>query len=222
MKTLAVATSCTVLLATATTVMAQNSVEIDGDSVRINQRGVTVESGDSGVNIRTGGSNTPRGRQPYEPSVEIDDNSGQNDRHQVGDGLSNDVIIIDSDEDETNGRDRSSYYEPQQRQISTISLNSSALRQPHILRVSIYTASRQLTRGQIKVDSRVVRSLGSNETEINLSPFLSKGRHTIEVLANNCPVNSSLQVEFSGPRTQVNQQTVCRGAIAQTLIVNVR
>jgi len=119
----------------------------------------------------------------------------------------------------TNRQDYAFYDVQQESQQTRINLSSDSLRKPHILKVSTPTAGEQLT-GQIKVDGRVVQSLKNNSTQINLSHLLSQGTHKIEILGNY-PENSSVQVEFSGPNTQVVQQTAGSGTIRQILIVDV-
>ena len=108
----------------------------------------------------------------------------------------------------------------EQIQETIISLNASELKQPHILSITPLTGTTQLT-GQIKLDGRVIENLRNNKIEINLSPYLTTGRHEIEISGNYTPGNSSVKVEFTGPSTQVNQQTSGSGKLVQTLIIDV-
>ena len=108
----------------------------------------------------------------------------------------------------------------EQIQETEISLNASDLKQPHILRITTLTSATKLT-GQIKLDGKVIKTLRNNKTQINLSPHLTKGRHKIKISGRYTPANSSVKVEFTGPSTQVNQQTSGSGDMGQTLIIDV-
>ncbi len=108
----------------------------------------------------------------------------------------------------------------QQTQETAISLRLADLKQPHILKVSALTAT-QFT-GEIELDGKFFQKLKNNSTQINMSPSLTQGRHTITISGEYRPSNSSVSVEFIGPNTQVSQQTGGSGYINQTLIIEVR
>ncbi|MBW4621318.1 MAG: hypothetical protein KME17_18410 [Cyanosarcina radialis HA8281-LM2] len=119
--------------------------------------------------------------------------------------------------------DRSmSYAETEQMQRTTISLDAADLQEPHILKVSTNSSSGRLSEVKIKVDGRTISTAKNSPIELNLSPMLGRGKHTIEILGNYSPGDSSVQIEFSGPGTQVSQQTSGNGAIAHTIVVDVQ
>ncbi len=76
--------------------------------------------------------------------------------------------------------------------------------------------------GQVTLDDEVIKRLKSSSAQINLSPYLSIGKHRIEIAANYSPSSSRIAVELSGPDTAVTQQTSGSGILrhALTIIVN--
>lgn len=68
----------------------------------------------------------------------------------------------------------------------------------------------------------VVQEMQKNNTSINLSPLLSKGKQKIEISGSYKPASSSVFVNLSGSGTEVTQQTGGSGRLAQTLIIDVR
>jgi len=104
-------------------------------------------------------------------------------------------------------------------QHSSLNLNAVNLRQPHIL--SINTSGNHLT-GEITVNGKVVKRLNHNSEKINISPFLSVGEQTVKVAARYVPASSSVNVELSGPSTNVTQQNSGNGILNYTMDVTVR
>jgi hypothetical protein len=119
--------------------------------------------------------------------------------------------------------DRSmSYAETQQMQRTTISLDAADLQEPHILKISTNSSGARFSAVKIKVDGRTISTAKKSQIEIDLSPMLGRGKHTIEIFGNYSPADSSVQIEFSGPGTQVSQQSSGNGAIAHTIVVDVQ
>lgn len=108
----------------------------------------------------------------------------------------------------------------QQTQETAISLEADQLRHPHFLCVSTAKTGTQLT-GKIELDGKYIQSL-NNATKINLSPYLSLGKHKIDISAKYSPTGDSVQIEFIGPNTQVSQQTGGSGYLNQRLIIEVQ
>jgi hypothetical protein len=108
----------------------------------------------------------------------------------------------------------------QQTQETMISLESEQLRHPHFLSVSSLAKGTQLT-GQIKLNGKYIKKLDNN-IKINLAPFLKRGKHTIAISGSYRPVRDSVEVSFSGPNTQVSQQSGGNGYFNQILIIEVR
>ena len=107
-----------------------------------------------------------------------------------------------------------------QRQKTTINLDSSNLSVPHLLNISASPRT-QLT-GKISVDGDLVKQLQGSEVSFDLSPYLSRGRQTIEIAGTYQPESSSVRVKLSSPHTQVTQQMSGSGVFRQTLVIDVR
>jgi hypothetical protein len=108
----------------------------------------------------------------------------------------------------------------QQTQQTTINLEADQLRHPHFLCVSTAKTGTQLT-GKIEIDGKFIQSL-NNPTKINLSPYLTLGKHKINISAQYRPTEDSVQIEFIGPSTEVSQQTGGSGYLNQILIIEVQ
>ena len=107
-----------------------------------------------------------------------------------------------------------------QEQKTVINIDSAKLKLPHILSISTPIGT-QVT-GQISVNGVVIKRLTNPETSINLSSYLSRGRQTITISGSYKPAQSSVEVTFSSPGTQVSQETGGGGILRQTLIIDVR
>jgi hypothetical protein len=105
-------------------------------------------------------------------------------------------------------------------QTTGISLNSTALRSPHIL--TIQTAADTRISGKVMVDGVEVKKLQGGQTTFNLVPYLTKGDNKVEIVGEYRPVSSNVAIKFSGPQTQVSQQVGGNGKLRQTLIITVR
>lgn len=103
-------------------------------------------------------------------------------------------------------------------QHSSLNLRAVDLRQPHIL--SINTSGSYLT-GEVIVNGKVVKRLTKSREQINLSPLLSVGQHTVKISARYSPTSSSVNVELSGPGTKITQQDSGNGVLKYTMNVTV-
>lgn len=101
-------------------------------------------------------------------------------------------------------------------QQAAVNIDSQNLELPYLLSVNI--SGTQLT-GKIKVDGKVIKRLNNNNNRFNLSPYLSIGKNTIEVLAQYLPRSSSIGVEFLGSDTRVVQKTGGNGVLRYILTV---
>jgi hypothetical protein len=108
----------------------------------------------------------------------------------------------------------------EQVQRTTIELSTTDLKANHVLKVSAPLDTK--LNGKITINGRVVKQFGNQGTAINLSPYLSRGRQTIEVSGRYMPVDSLVELTFSGPETQVSQQTGGDGVVKQTLVIDIR
>lgn len=104
-------------------------------------------------------------------------------------------------------------------QRTSVTLNSTALKQPCRLTISIPNG--QLN-GQVKLGNRVIQSLKGPRTVINLAPYLSIGTKTIEISGKYQPMRGAVRIEFAGPGTQVSQQSSGLGSFNHRLVVTVR
>lgn len=107
----------------------------------------------------------------------------------------------------------------QQTTTSTISIEHKNLRQPQILKIN---ASNARLNGHITINQNRIIKLGNKQESINLSPYLFRGKNTIEISGSYSPQNSRINIEFSGTGNQVTQQTGGSGILKHTLIINVR
>lgn len=108
----------------------------------------------------------------------------------------------------------------QQTQETSISLSSDELRKPHYLQVKSLTAASKVT-GRIELNGKYIKAI-DRSTQIDLSPWLTPGKHTVKITGQYYPSNAIVEVKFSGTNTQISQQTSGNGYINQTLIIEVR
>lgn len=106
-----------------------------------------------------------------------------------------------------------------QKSSSSVSLRAVDIRQPHILKIN--SSGTQFV-GKVTIDGKVSKKLDSKTSEINLSPYLSVGQHTVEISGRYSPASSSIQVELKGPGTNVTQQSSGNGAVNHTMTVTVQ
>jgi hypothetical protein len=101
-------------------------------------------------------------------------------------------------------------------QKGTVTVNAANLKLPYILRIQ--TSGSELT-GQISLDGALITKLERTSTEINLSPYLSVGKHQLEITAKYLPVSAAIAIAFSGSGTAVTQQTSGNGILQYTLTI---
>ena len=116
----------------------------------------------------------------------------------------------------TTAHSQTSYHQ----QTTSISVNSKALKSPHIL--SIKTTDNTQIDGEVSVDGLVIKKLQGSQTSFNLSPYLEKQIKKIEISGTYKPASSSVKIEFSSPNTNVTQQMSGNGRLNQTLVITVR
>lgn len=104
--------------------------------------------------------------------------------------------------------------------IQSDSLNISAAnrKQPYILKIN---SSGAKIRGVIKINGKVVRRLNGNQSQINLSPYLTRGQKKVEISGSYTPATASVKVEMNSTDNNVTQQTSGDGIINYTLNLNV-
>ena len=138
--------------------------------------------------------------------------------------LTNNRVVVESGNSMNNFNNHSastnSQYSSSSQRGDTVSFTSTAKQQLYILTVAANTPT-QVT-GQIIVNGVVIHKMQKNNTSINLSPLLSKGKQKIEISGSYKPASSSVFIKLSGPGTEVTQQTGGNGRLTQTLIIDVR
>jgi hypothetical protein len=108
----------------------------------------------------------------------------------------------------------------QQTQETSINLSAADLRQPHILSISTSQVPTQVA-GDIKLNGKLIKKLSLTPARINLAPSLKKGKNIVAVSGKYSPASTSVNVEFSGPGTQVSQQIAGNGSVKQVLTIRV-
>ena len=103
-------------------------------------------------------------------------------------------------------------------QRAFVNLDSENLKRPYI--ISVNTSAKEIT-GTITAQGKVIKQLNSDRTQFNLSPYLSVGKNTIEILAQYSPSSSEIEVKLVGLDTEVVQQTRGSGVLTYTLTVMV-
>ena len=111
----------------------------------------------------------------------------------------------------------------EQVQFSRVSLYRADLRQPHILRIQaeMNNSLMPMERVVVKLNGKVVKTIANRSLELNLSPLMMPGRNEIEVSGTASQSDTTISLNFKGPRTQVNQQSSGSGKIKQMLVINV-
>jgi hypothetical protein len=104
-------------------------------------------------------------------------------------------------------------------QRSTLNLQSANLNQPHILKIN--STGTQL-QGQITINGKVVKQLNNNQSEINLSPYLSTGQQKIEISANYTPPSAAVNVEVNGSGSNISQQSGGNGSLNYKLDLTIQ
>jgi hypothetical protein len=111
----------------------------------------------------------------------------------------------------------------EQVQFSRVSLYRVDLRQPHILRIQAEMNNSPMPMEQVvvKLNGKVVKTIANRSLEINLAPLMMPGRNEVEVSGTASQSDTTISLNFKGPRTQVNQQSSGSGRIKQMLVINV-
>jgi hypothetical protein len=104
-------------------------------------------------------------------------------------------------------------------QQTSITVNSSNFKQPHLLKID--SLAKQIS-GEITLDGRTIRKLTGNKTQINLAPYLTRGEHRLEIILHYVPVASSVSISFSAPGTNMIQQASGNGNLRHNLLITVK
>lgn len=104
-------------------------------------------------------------------------------------------------------------------QRSTLNLKAANLNQPHVLKIN--STGTQL-QGEITINGKVVKQLTDNQSEINLSPYLSTGQQKVEISANYTPPSAAVNVEVNGSSSNLSQQTSGNGTLNYRLDLTIQ
>jgi hypothetical protein len=107
----------------------------------------------------------------------------------------------------------------EQLQETAVTLSLDELRQPHFLKINALNSKTQLT-GQIEIDGKFFQRF-DRDLKINLSPYLTSGKHTIHISGRYHPIDDSIQIELIGAKSHVTQETGGNGNLNQILIIDV-
>ncbi|ACK66313.1 hypothetical protein PCC8801_2294 [Rippkaea orientalis PCC 8801] len=107
-----------------------------------------------------------------------------------------------------------------QSQSTTIDISSSELKDSYWL--NIYSSDNARIQGEVKLDGKVIQSLNSASTTINIAPYLNQGQNEVIISGNYSPTNASVTVELNSKTDKVTQQTGGNGLINQILIIEVQ
>jgi hypothetical protein len=111
-----------------------------------------------------------------------------------------------------------------QTQSSTVSLDRSDLRQPHILWVQgeMNNAPIKMKRVEVKINGKVVKTITNGYLELNLAPMMTAGRYEVDISAISPRPDNTILLNFIGTHTQVKQQSSGSGKIDRKLIINIQ
>jgi hypothetical protein len=101
---------------------------------------------------------------------------------------------------------------------SNVTINTVDRKQPHVLKINSSNAKLQ---GEIKINGKVVKRLNRNQSEINLTPYLSRGRQKIEISGRYIPATASVSIEMKSEGSNVSQQTSGSGILNYILDLDV-
>jgi hypothetical protein len=100
------------------------------------------------------------------------------------------------------------------------SLNLSAQDLDHPYQLNIRHNSNRL-RGIVQVNGETIHTLGTTNS-INLSPYLSTGQHTVEIVGSPGSASTTVQISLTGPGTQLSYQISGQGQLRYTLQISVQ
>jgi hypothetical protein len=105
----------------------------------------------------------------------------------------------------------------QQEQETTINLSLEDLRQPHYLKITTSGSATRIS-GKVELNGKLLQTLTSSGTSINLSPLLKPGTNVVKISGQYTPVDANINTEFVGNNTQITQQAGGSGYLSQKLI----
>ena len=106
-----------------------------------------------------------------------------------------------------------------QHQQSAVSLSAEALHQPLWLSAS---APRAQLDGSVILNGRYLAALTGSSLRLNLSPYLSPGRHRLVVQGTVRPFGSNVTLELQGTGLQVSQQSSGSDRFAREIVLEIR
>jgi hypothetical protein len=106
-------------------------------------------------------------------------------------------------------------------QQSSITLDREDLQDAYTLSIRPSRDATQLI-GTIKLNGKTLKALKAGKTQINLSPYLSKGRHKLEITGRYRPLDASVEISLEGPGNETTQEVGGSGIVNQIILINVQ
>jgi hypothetical protein len=106
-------------------------------------------------------------------------------------------------------------------QESSLDLDLADLRDPYTLTVRPSAEMLQL-KGTIELNGKTLKTLGKGVIQINLSPYLRKGRQKLQVMGSYRPVGASVEIALEGPSAETTQQVGGNGIVNQIILIDVK
>lgn len=106
-------------------------------------------------------------------------------------------------------------------QQTSISLDRQDLQDAYTLSIRPSREATQLT-GTIKLNGKTLKPLKTGKTQINLSPYLSKGRHKLEITGRYRPLRATVEISLEGPSTETTQEVGGTGIVNQIIVIDVQ
>jgi hypothetical protein len=104
-------------------------------------------------------------------------------------------------------------------QNTVITVKAEQLKQPHILVINFDGSKLQ---GEIVMNNQVIQKFDDKKIEINLSPYLSRGKQILQVKGNYQPASSTVNLEFNSPENNTIQQSSGTGKLDYQIALNVQ
>jgi hypothetical protein len=108
-----------------------------------------------------------------------------------------------------------------QTQKTVISLSSTELKHPLILRIGSAQLLTQAT-GEISINGRLFKKLSRTATRIDLAPYLKLGKNIVAVSGQYSPASAAIDIEFISSNNHVSQKMAGSGTINQILAIEVQ
>jgi hypothetical protein len=104
-------------------------------------------------------------------------------------------------------------------QNTAITVKAEKLKEPHVLLINFNGSKVQ---GEIVMNNKVIQKFDDNKLEINLSPYLERGKQVLQVKGKYEPASSTVNLELNSPENNTIQQSSGTGTLDYQLTLNVQ